>query len=128
MDGVRRIEAFLLAAGCDVPSARQLALAAEEMLTNILREAWRGCEPGACVVCVEASAGSDVVHVRLRTEDDGMAFDPTKTSAPDLEMPLDDRPLGGLGIFLIRSVTDSQIYRRIDGRNIFEVSKNCCRA
>lgn len=127
MDGVRRIEAFLHEVGCDAASARQLALVAEEILTNILRDAWSGREPGDCAVSVEASVASDVVQVSLRTEDDGMPFDPTEVVAPDPDTPLDERPLGGLGILLIRSMTDRQTYRRAGGRNIFEVSKNCCR-
>ena len=125
MGQVRSIEAFLREAGCSAASARQMAVVAEEVLANILRDAWPGREPGHCAVDVDAARRDGAIMVTLRTEDDGIAFDPTATASPDLDASLDEREVGGLGIFLVRSMTDTQHYRRVDGHNIFEVSKAC---
>jgi anti-sigma regulatory factor (Ser/Thr protein kinase) len=125
MRQVKRIEAFLLDAGCGAPSARKMTLVAEEILTNILTDAWPGRDPGHCAVCVEATRDRDAVHVCLRTDDDGIAFDPTAARPPDLGASLEDRAVGGLGIFFVRTMTDAQTYQRIDGRNVFEVRKAC---
>jgi serine/threonine-protein kinase RsbW len=121
--GVAKIEALLLDAGCSAASAQQFAVVAEEILTNIVRDAWPGRQPGLCAVDVEAVHRNGSIQVSLRTEDDGIAFDPTQAPSPDLEASLEERSIGGLGIVLIRTMTDTQVYRRIAGHNIFEVHK-----
>jgi serine/threonine-protein kinase RsbW len=123
--GVESIEAFLREAGCNAASVQQMAIVAEEILTNIAREAWPEGAAGLCAVDVTADTRNDGVHVVLRTDDDGVAFDPMQAEAPDIEASLDERSIGGLGILLIRSMTDTQVYQRTGGHNIFEVCKIC---
>jgi len=125
MPRVEAIEAFLVEAGCGPIPAQQVAIVAEEILTNIVRDAWAGRTPGVCSVDGVALPRDGAIHVTLRTEDDGVAFDPTAVEAPDLEASLDDRAIGGLGIVLIKEMTDRQTYNRVDGRNVFEVVKVC---
>jgi len=125
MPGVESIEAFLREAGCSAGSVQQVAIVAEEILTNIVRDAWQDGAAGRCAVDVTADARDDGVLVSLRTDDDGMAFDPLQAEAPDIEASLEEREIGGLGILLIRSMTDTQVYQRMDGHNIFEVRKLC---
>jgi serine/threonine-protein kinase RsbW len=120
---VANIEELLLDAGCSAASAQQFAVVAEEILTNIVRDAWPGRQPGRCAVDLEAVGSNGSIQVSLRTEDDGIAFDPTQISSPDLEASLEERSIGGLGIVLIRTMTDTQVYRRIADHNIFEVRK-----
>jgi serine/threonine-protein kinase RsbW len=122
---VEAIETFMREAGCDAGSIGQFAIVAEEILTNILRDAWAGREQGTCTVDVDALTRADGIHVTMRTEDDGHEFDPTQAEPPDVEASLDERSVGGLGILFIRTMTDKQVYRRADGHNIFEVSKLC---
>ena len=55
--------------------------------------------------------------------DNGPAFDPRKTPAPDPETPIEERNPGGLGIFLVRSKMDEMDYRREDGWNIVILRK-----
>jgi len=125
---VECVEAFLLDVGCSAGSAQQWALVAEELFANIMGNAWPGREPGHCSIEVTAVAKPDVIHVSLRAEDDGIAFDPLQAEPPDLEATLEDRPIGGLGIMFIKTMTDHQSYQRIDGHNIFAVAKDCQRA
>jgi len=125
MERVRSVQAFLLDAGCAAVAAQQMAVVAEEIFVNIVSDAWPGREPGHCSVDVEVISREDSLQVILRTEDDGIAFDPTQAEPPDLEASLDDRPIGGLGIMLVRSMTDTQVYRRTEGHNILEVGKVC---
>jgi serine/threonine-protein kinase RsbW len=127
MPQVEGIEAFVLQAGCTTASARNFAVVAEEILANIARHAWPGDGCGQCTVDVTAAPAPTSVNVILRTEDDGIAFDPTAAAAPDLAVPLQERQAGGLGIALVRGMTDSQAYRRIGDRNIFEVTRACPR-
>ena len=125
MPQVEAVEAFLVDAGCNAASAQQMAIVAEEILTNIARDAWPATAPGVCVVDVEAEPVDAAMLVRMRTDDDGVAFDPTLADSPDIEASLEDRAIGGLGILLMREMTDSQVYERVDGHNILTVSKLC---
>jgi anti-sigma regulatory factor (Ser/Thr protein kinase) len=56
--------------------------------------------------------------------DSGKPFDPTQASEPDLTLQAEDRPIGGLGIFLVRQIMDSVEYRYSDGKNILTLTKN----
>ena len=67
---------------------------------------------------VEVSLDADEDEVRLEISDDGRPFDPlTEASEPDLDAPLEDRPIGGLGIHLVREMMDELHYSREDGKN-----------
>ena len=55
--------------------------------------------------------------------DDGIAFDPTKMPPPDLDLDIDDREPGGLGLFMVTEMSDSVEYARIDGHNHLTVTK-----
>ena len=125
MRRVQSVQAFLLDAGCSPASAQQMAVVAEEIFANIIQDAWPGREPGLCTVDVAALPQDGTIHVTLRTEDDGIVFDPTDAEAPDLEASLEERRVGGVGILLVKTMTDAQVYQRVDGRNVFEVSKAC---
>jgi serine/threonine-protein kinase RsbW len=125
MQRVKAIQAFLLDAGCGAACAQQLAVVAEEILSNIIREAWAGRDAGHCGVVVDAAVREGSVHVGLRTEDDGIAFNPLEAEPPDLDASLDERSIGGLGILFVRTMTDTQAYHRTKGRNILEVRKLC---
>jgi serine/threonine-protein kinase RsbW len=127
MPRVESVEAFLVQAGCTAASARNLAVVTEEILTNITRHAWAGDGRGYCAVEVFAVVEAACVRVRLRTEDDGIAFDPTGAAPPDLAASLQERSVGGLGIVLIKTMTDTQTYRRVGARNVFEVARVCPR-
>jgi anti-sigma regulatory factor (Ser/Thr protein kinase) len=69
------------------------------------------------------SVGRAVVQVfrpgalRLEVSDSGRVFNPLEVPMPDLSAGLVDRPIGGLGLFLVRSLTDSLAYQRENGRN-----------
>jgi anti-sigma regulatory factor (Ser/Thr protein kinase) len=55
--------------------------------------------------------------------DDGHEFDPLAKEAPDLTLSVEDRPIGGLGIHLLRNLTDGMSYERRDGLNRLTLTK-----
>ena len=55
--------------------------------------------------------------------DTGLEFDPTKAPDADITLSADDRPIGGLGIFLIRQIMNEVKYERIDGKNVLTLEK-----
>jgi serine/threonine-protein kinase RsbW len=117
------IEAHLRDAGAAVPQAMQFRLVAEEIITNIARCAWPQGEARQFAVELAAEARPDGLHVRMTTVDDGIAFDPTAQARPGVGAALEDRAIGGLGMLLVRDMTDGQHYVREDGRNRFSVER-----
>jgi anti-sigma regulatory factor (Ser/Thr protein kinase) len=113
-----RIAEFILDAGLPEDMAHDLRLAAEEMLTNICKYAYSDSGEHAILLDL-AVEGS---QARLRLSDDGMEFDPLEAPAPDFSIPLEDRPIGGLGIHIVRNLAHSIEYHRIAGRNVIEMT------
>ena len=67
---------------------------------------------------IEVSLAADAEEVRVEISDDGRPFDPLNDAAePDLDAPLEQRAIGGLGIHLVREMMDELYYRREDGKN-----------
>lgn len=72
----------------------------------------------------EINLTSDADAVTIEAIDGGRPFDPlSETPEPDLDAPLDFRPVGGLGVYLVRTLMDRSDYRRVDGKNCLTVVK-----
>ena len=80
--------------------------AVDESATNIIEHGYRG---RAGEIEVEMAREDNGLIVRLR--DAAPPFDPTQVPSPDLSLPLEARPLGGMGVFLTRRLTDGVTYR-----------------
>jgi serine/threonine-protein kinase RsbW len=87
-----------------------LVQAVDEMSANIILHGYRG-RPGQIEVAVRPEGGGVAVILR----DQAPPFDPTLVPEPDLSLPLDRRPAGGLGIYLSRKLTDGILHRPIPG-------------
>lgn len=55
--------------------------------------------------------------------DTGKPFDPTQAAEADITLSAEERPIGGLGIFLIKQIMNEVEYQRIEGRNVFTLKK-----
>jgi anti-sigma regulatory factor (Ser/Thr protein kinase) len=96
-----------------------MRLIAEEGLANIVRHAYEPEEEGEIEVLLALSE----TEVRLELRDSGRPFNPLEHPEPDLEAPIEERPLGGLGVHLIRSLTDAQTYTRHGQVNVLVLIK-----
>jgi serine/threonine-protein kinase RsbW len=74
---------------------------------------------------VELSWRDDLA--RIVVTDNGLAFDPTKHPEPNLNLPPEKRPIGGLGIFMMRKLSSSMHYKRQQGLNILTIEKDLAR-
>ena len=117
------IEAHLLDAGAEMAEALQWRLVAEEIVTNVARCAWPEGHAGRFRVELDTAPGEGGLRVRMTTIDDGTPFDPTAQAMPDIDAGVDDRPIGGLGMFLVKEMTDAQSYAREGGENRFSVER-----
>jgi len=97
----------------------KVELALEEAVANIVRYGFADDLGHEIAVGLELHGGT--VHIRV--EDDGRPFNPLKAPPVDVEQLLEQRPIGGLGIYLMRSVMDGARYRRIAGRNVLSLTK-----
>jgi anti-sigma regulatory factor (Ser/Thr protein kinase) len=121
---VERIERMLVGAGCGVTEARLFATAAEEILANVANHAWPPGEDRRFDVWIRVTTADGTTRAGLVVEDDGIAFDPTRYAVtPDIEADLDDRSIGGLGVHMIRRLTDEQHYARVGNRNVMQIGK-----
>lgn len=96
-----------------------LNLVLDEIVTNIIENAYDDTREHEIHVML-AFEGAELT---VRVADDGRAFDPLQRPPPDLNLPIEDRPIGGLGIHIVRSVMDSVKYERTDGQNILTMHK-----
>jgi serine/threonine-protein kinase RsbW len=109
------VRAAAAEAGFDQKTAARLHLAVDEVATNVVTHAYaeRGIE-GQLYLEYEL----DDQALRVHLDDTGPAYDPTRREAPtDLDKPLEERGIGGLGIFLARRNVDALLYERRGDRN-----------
>lgn len=62
-------------------------------------------------------------QLKITISDGGKAFDPTLEIDPDISLGVEDRPIGGLGIYLIRKLMDEVIYNRVEEKNVLSLVK-----
>ena len=107
-------------AGADPGAVPDIVQAVDELVTNAIVHGYRG-RRGTVEIAVDRSGSSLIVRLR----DQAPPFDPTLLPAPDTDAPLSQRPLGGMGVFLARGLTDSLTYRRTADGNELTLIKEC---
>jgi anti-sigma regulatory factor (Ser/Thr protein kinase) len=100
-------------------TAFELNVVLEEILKNVISYGYD--DAGAHEIEMRLSCSDGVVHAQV--EDDGRPFNPLAMQAPDTTASLEERPIGGLGIYLVRKLMDSVEYRRQEGKNILTMTK-----
>jgi anti-sigma regulatory factor (Ser/Thr protein kinase) len=114
-----RLEALCRAAGLAEAAALELRLVAEEVLTNLAKYAYA---PDAAAAA-ELTLSFPADEVALEFRDQGMPFDPLALAPPDLDAPLHQRSLGGLGLALVRALVDDARYAREGSTNVLRLVK-----
>ena len=108
------VDEFGTAHGLPTNVLFKVNLALDEVVTNVMRHAYSGALEREIHVTLTLSGGSLIVRV----EDEGRPFDPLQSPPPDIDASIEHRPVGGLGIHLVRSVMDTVEYRRENDRNV----------
>lgn len=98
----------------------RINLILEEVLVNVINYAYPAGVAGEITLTTRYDKNSGILIFEI--SDSGVAFDPTETPVPDLDAPAEDRPIGGLGIHLARTLADGIEYHRRDGRNILTIT------
>ena len=97
-----------------------LNLVLEEAISNIIQYAYKD-KPEEKQIEIVASYNAH--NLVLTITDSGEPFDPTRIEDPDITLSAEERPVGGLGIFLIKQIMNEVEYQRINGNNVLTMSK-----
>ena len=99
----------------------QIDVAIEEIFVNIAHYAYPEGE-GDAVISVGADTAAGGVQIVF--EDEGIPYDPLKNEDPDITLSAEDRPIGGLGIFMVKKSMDEVSYEYKDGKNRLTIKKS----
>lgn len=123
IEEISRMASFLEEIGHELELSAQesfnIHLALEEAVTNVIMYAYPQNEEHKIELTVNC-ADDELV---FRIVDWGKEFDPTAQPDADVTLSLEERPVGGLGIFLIKSLMQRVEYSRVDSRNILTLVK-----
>lgn len=97
-----------------------LNLVLEEAISNIILYAYPQKMNELITIMVEKSETMLIFTIT----DKGVEFDPTVVPEADITLSAKERPIGGLGIYLIKKIMNEVEYQRIDGNNVFTLKKN----
>jgi anti-sigma regulatory factor (Ser/Thr protein kinase) len=90
-----------------------VTLAMDELVTNSIKYGWTDSREHVIQVDLGLADG----QITIAVNDDGQPFNPLEVPEPDLSGDIDERQIGGLGIHLLRKVSDAMTYERRDDRN-----------
>ena len=105
---LRQVETFCRQQAVPLSVIESVLLALEELLVNIVTHGYHDEHCHTIAVMLELHGS----HLSVEITDDGMAFDPRTVPAPNFAMSLDERPIGGLGVWLTLKMMDEIDYRR----------------
>lgn len=110
----------LESAGCPPKTMIQIDVAIDELFGNIAHYAY-GKDTGDATVRVEVTEEPAVIITFI---DNGIPYNPLKKSDPDVTKGLEEREIGGLGIFMVKKSMDYITYEYKEGQNILRIKKN----
>ena len=105
-------------AGFSVEQTIQINIAIEELVVNIISHGFE--DPSGEVIEMEVDDEADKLTLRLI--DSGMPFDPITAKEADTAASLEDRPIGGLGLTLVKNFTDQVDYKNENNQNILSLT------
>ncbi len=105
---------------CPVKTQMQIDIAVEEIFVNIAHYAY---DPGEGSADIEAGVSGDPAEFVISFYDSGKPYNPLAREDPDITLGLEERQIGGLGIFMVKKYMDKLEYDYKNGQNIFTIHK-----
>lgn len=119
-DVIEFVDKELEGCACSAKTLTQINVAVEELFVNIAHYAY-GDETGLATIRVELSEGRNAVMITFI--DSGKPYDPLAKPDPDTTLSVEERQIGGLGIFMVKKSMDDVTYEYKDGKNILTIKK-----
>lgn len=113
------LEQLAESCGISMPQQMEIKLALDEAVTNVIQYAYPGTT-GDIRIDIECENR----ELKITITDKGIAFNPLENKEPDVTLPLEERPIGGLGIFLVKQLMTDVSYQRSDRYNILKMTKD----
>ena len=124
IENIPRVTAFvdeqLEALECPMKAQMQIDVAIDELFSNIARYAY---PEGAGDATVRFDFDQAKRMATIAFLDGGVPFDPLAKDDPDVNVGVEERGIGGLGIFLVKKTMDRVDYRYEDGKNVLTIQK-----
>ena len=114
------VNSELEALECSPQARRKINVALDELLSNIMNYAYA---PGSGKMTVQMRYDETNRAVFLSFIDNGVPYNPLEKADPDITLTAEDRPIGGLGILMVKKKMDGMEYRRENDRNILTIRK-----
>ena len=115
------VEDLLSTAECSMKTRMQVDLVVEEIFVNIASYAYA---PGRGTAVIRGRLVEEPKGLELTFMDEGKPYNPLERKDPDTSAPLEERGIGGMGIFLVKKNVDAISYDYKDRRNILTIRKN----
>ena len=106
---------------CPMKAQMQIDIAIDELFSNIARYAYNP-ETGPATVRVEVV--EKPLAVVITFIDKGIPYDPLKQEDPNTKLPIEEREVGGLGIYMVKKTMDEIVYEYANAQNILKIKKN----
>ena len=107
--------------GCPMKVQMQFSIAVDELFGNIAHYAYPS---GSGAVTVQVHAREEGRQVIVTFVDEGVPYNPLAKEDPEIALSAEERPIGGLGIFMVKKSMDDIQYRYEGGKNILSIIKN----
>ncbi len=116
---------FLESNACPLKEQTQLDIAMDEMFSNVAFYAYEEQpEDIPRKVTVILAASEDNTEFSIKLIDFGIPYNPLEKPDPDVDLPIEKRDIGGLGIFIVKNTMDKMFYERKNNQNILTMIKN----
>ena len=106
--------------GCSMKNQIQIDMAVEELFVNIAHYAYKGTA-GDAVILAGPDPKTGILRITFR--DWGIPFDPLAKTDPDISLSVEEREIGGLGIFMAKKIMDTMDYKYENGQNVLTMTK-----
>ena len=118
---LHHINEMLQTSSCSKRDKLMIDMAVEELFVNIASYAYA---PGTGSADIRIELLEQPSRVRITFSDSGTPYDPLKKADPDLTLPAEERPIGGLGIYMVKEKMDAVYYEYREGHNVLTIVKN----
>ena len=115
------VNAILEEKECSVKMQMQIAVVIDEIFGNIANYAYA---PGSGEATVQVEIEDSPKRLELVFIDKGVPYNPLENKDPDITLDIEERKIGGLGIFLVKKMMDEVSYEYADGQNILKLKKD----
>ena len=120
----QHVERFGQSLGLSKKCIFEANLALDELFTNIISYGFKDNKEHIIDITISHENNNLIFSI----EDDGLPFNPTEASTPDLECTIEECKIGGLGIHLAKNLMDEVCYQRCEKKNILTLKKNIKKA